>query len=106
MDRYPTNFKRYAKELNVDAVFYGRLSYEKMCGEISECDVAVNPIVHGAAQSIINKHADYAAAGIPIINTQEAMEYRNLIDDYRCGINCECGNQKRSRECYKYFAYR
>lgn len=87
-------FKRYAKELNVDAVFYGRLSYEKMCGEISECDVAVNPIVHGAAQSIINKHADYAAAGIPIINTQEAMEYRNLIDDYRCGINCECGNQK------------
>ena len=43
----------------------------------------------GAAQSIINKHADYAAAGLPVVNTQECQEYRNLLDAYECGINCE-----------------
>lgn len=35
---------------------------------------------------------DYALSGLPVINTQECPEYRQLIDDYGCGINCECGN--------------
>ena len=58
------------------------------------CDIAVNPITHGAAGSIINKHADYVAAGLPIINTQESEEFRRLIDDFEMGINCENGNSK------------
>ena len=49
----------------------------------------MNPIVKGAAQSIINKHADYAAAGLPVVNTQECQEYRNLLESYGCGINCD-----------------
>lgn len=87
-------FEEYVKDKDTDVVFYGRLPYPEMCGELSACDVAVNPIRRGAAQSIINKHADYAAAGIPVINTQESEEYRSLIDKFEFGINCECGNSE------------
>ena len=57
---------------------------------LSRCDIAVNPISKGVAQSIINKHMDYAMAGLPVINTQESLEYRDLIEQYNAGINCEC----------------
>ena len=63
-----------------------------MCALISKCDVAVNPIMHNAAQSIINKHADYAAAGIPVVSTQESREYRTLVEKYHMGFNCQNGN--------------
>jgi glycosyltransferase involved in cell wall biosynthesis len=48
----------------------------------------MNPISKGAAQSITNKVGDYAAAGLPVINTQENSEYRKLIDRYKAGFNC------------------
>lgn len=78
--------KQLGKNLPID--FQGRLAYGQMVGELSSCDIAVNPIVHGAAQSIINKHGDYAAAGLPVISTQESPEYRELISQYNCGITC------------------
>lgn len=59
-----------------------------MVSILVECDIAVNPISHGAAQSIINKHGDYAAAGLPVLNTQESEEYRDLVCKYGIGINC------------------
>lgn len=86
------NFENYAKELDLDVKFYGRVSYDKMCGLLSACDMCVNPIVGTSAASIINKHADYAAAGIPVVNTQNSEEYRKLINDYHCGINCSSSN--------------
>lgn len=61
----------------------------------------VNPITHGAAQSIINKHADYVASGLPVINTQECGEYRNLVDTYQMGFNCENGNSAEVAERIK-----
>lgn len=81
------SFKAHAAGLPID--FYGRVLYRDLIGYVRNCDIAVNPIVKGAAQSIINKHADYAAAGLPVINTQECEEYRNLINQYKCGINCD-----------------
>lgn len=81
-------FEAYAKEKNIDAVFAGRLPYDQMCGMLSACDIAVNPITHGAAQSIINKHGDYAASGLPVLNTQECEEYRDLVTEYQMGYNC------------------
>lgn len=80
-------FQAYAKGLPVH--FWGRLLYSDLIGYVKNGDIAVNPIVKGAAQSIINKHADYAAAGLPVVNTQECPEYRNLLASYGCGINCE-----------------
>jgi len=87
-------FEQYAREKEVYAEFTGRLDYGKMVGILTACDIAVNPILHGSAASIINKHGDYAAAGLPVLNTQECAEYRKLIDDYKAGFNCKNGDAK------------
>jgi glycosyltransferase involved in cell wall biosynthesis len=81
-------FESCAKESSVEALFTGRLQYKEMVGILKACDIAINPIAKGAAQSIINKHADYASAGLPVINTQESREYRELIEQYNMGLNC------------------
>ena len=81
--------KNYADQKKVLASFMGRKSYEEMVGIMCSCDLVVNPIVKGAAQSITNKVGDYALSGLAVINTQENPEYRELIEQYGCGINCE-----------------
>lgn len=81
-------FKKYAEDRHVRATFVGRLPYNQMCSLLKACDITVNPITHHAAQSIINKHADYAASGLPVVSTQENKEYRKLVRDYRMGFNC------------------
>lgn len=86
------DFEKYALDNRLDAVFYGRVPYEIMCGLLAACDVCVNPIIGTSVASIINKHGDYAASGIPVINTQSSAEYRKLIENYNCGINCESSN--------------
>lgn len=85
-------YKQKAAEMGIAYTFTGKLPYGQMCKQLSQCDIAVNPIAKGAAQSIINKHADYAIAGLPVINTQECEEYRNLLKYYNCGINCDAGS--------------
>ena len=85
-------FKTYADSKSINVRFMGRLPYGQMCGYLSSCDVTINPITKGAAQSIINKHADYAAVGRAVINTQECAEYRDLLDSFSCGINCNCSD--------------
>lgn len=82
-------FKQKALELEILCTFTGKLPYDQMCAQLNQCDIAVNPIVKGAAQSVINKHADYAIAGLPVVNTQECEEYCNLLKKYECGINCK-----------------
>ena len=86
---YLERFQIYARTCKIRSVFHGRMPYPVMVANLCKSDIAVNPIVKGAAQSIINKHADYAAAGLPVVNTQECQEYRNLLGSYECGINCE-----------------
>ena len=83
-------FERLAIGLNVD--FLGNLPYDEMCGWLSACDININPIMKGAAQSIINKHADYAASGLPVISTQENIEYCELVNEYNMGFNCKNGD--------------
>ena len=87
-------FEDYAKDKDINCEFTGRLEYPEMVGTLCSCDIAVNPITHGAAQSIINKVGDYAAAGLPVINTQENLEYRNLVEKYNIGYNCENSNKQ------------
>lgn len=91
-------FEKIAKNKCVDVLFTGNLPYEQMCGLLSACDIAVNPITRSAAQSIINKHADYAASGLPVISTQENKEYRKLVHDYEMGINCGSSTAKEVAE--------
>lgn len=80
-------FERYVSKKNLDVIFTGSLPYAKMCGLLCMCDITVNPIASGSAGSIINKHGDYAASGLPVINTQESAEYRELVDLYDMGLN-------------------
>lgn len=87
-------FEKYAKENDINVLFTGKLLYSDMCKLLCKCDIVVNPIMKGAAQSIINKHADYVASGLPILNTQECIEYRELIDKYNMGFNCNNGDSR------------
>lgn len=83
------DFKRYAKEKEVCTEFLGMVEYRKMIAILASGDVAVNPIIKTSVSSIINKVGDYAAAGIPVINTQNSQEYRELLVKYDAGLNCE-----------------
>jgi len=89
-----SKFEDYSKSKQISILFTGRLPYDEMVGILGVCDIAVNPITRGAAGSIINKHADYAAAGLPVLNTQESLEYRNLVNSYNMGLNCNNNDPK------------
>lgn len=96
------SFEQLARELDVDCEFTGALPYEEMVGRLCSCNILVNPIVHGALQSITNKIGDYALAGLPVINTQENEEYRALVKKYEIGINCNCGDEKEVYNALKH----
>lgn len=81
------SFEEYAQKNQVNCQFTGRLSYDKMVANLCSCDLAVNPIIGTSAASIINKVGDYAASALPVINTQECIEYQKLLEDYHAGIN-------------------
>lgn len=87
-------FVDFASQKGINAEFPGRLPYPEMVERLMTCDIAVNPIHKGSAGSIINKVGDYAMAGLPVVNTQESPEYRELLETYQAGINCECENVK------------
>ena len=86
------HFKQIAIENEVNVEFTGLLEYGVMMKTLMACDIAVNPIIGKSVSSIINKVADYAAAGVPVINTQNSEEYRKLLERYNAGINVENGN--------------
>ncbi|MFD6211556.1 glycosyltransferase family 4 protein [Peribacillus sp. NPDC060253] len=87
-----SKFEGYAIEKGIYSEFTGRLNYSNMVGLLTACDIAVNPIKAGSAGSIINKVGDYSAAGLPVLNTQESKEYRQLIEEYNIGLNCKNNN--------------
>lgn len=85
-------FVKYARKVSVNCDFMGFLNYGDMISTLMACDIAVNPIAGGSVSSIINKVSDYAMAGVPVVNTQNSEEYRELLDKYKCGLNCKNGN--------------
>lgn len=84
-----SEFQKYADHSKANYRFIGKLDYPEMIKKICNCDIAVNPIINGSAGSIINKVGDYAAAGLPVINTQESKEYKEIVDKYKIGFNCK-----------------
>lgn len=91
-------FKELAKNLQVDARFLGRKPYIEAMKILQQCNIALNPLHKNAAQSIINKVGDYAALGLPVINSLENQEYRNLLDQYQAGININCEDATQMAE--------
>lgn len=98
-----TEFERYAQKGGIDCEFTGLLEYGRMMKTLMACDVAVNPIVGQSVSSVINKVSDYAAAGVPVINTQNSKEYRDLLERYEAGINVENGNVRELADAIKRF---
>jgi glycosyltransferase involved in cell wall biosynthesis len=88
----------YARSRPGNFEFLGLLPYEQMCQILTVSDVGVNPIVKGSVASLINKVADYAACGLPVINSQDCDEYRTLIADYGAGINVPAGDAAAFKE--------
>lgn len=97
-------FKEHARGSGVNVEFLGRRNYSEMVAYLKKSDIAVNPISKGAAQSIINKHGDYAMAGLPVVSTQESEEYRALLEDYGCGINCSADSSAEVAQAIKKLA--
>ena len=85
-------FEVYAKRKGVQAEFTGFLPYEQMCGRLCACDMTINPIISTSEASIINKHGDYCACGLPVLNTQRSQEYCDLVEEYNMGYNILSGN--------------
>lgn len=77
----------YVKEKNLPVDFIGFVNYAKMAAYLSKSDVALNSIKYGASQSIINKVADYYAAGIPILNSCWCKEQIWLNEYFNVGVN-------------------
>jgi len=95
------HFKQVAIENEVNVEFTGLLEYGTMMKTLMACDVAVNPIIGKSVSSIINKVADYSAAGVPVINTQNSLEYRKLLEDNKAGISVKNGNISALAEAIK-----
>jgi glycosyltransferase involved in cell wall biosynthesis len=47
------------------------------------------------------ENGDYAMAGLPVVSTQESQEYRNLLTEYNCGINCSVNSVQEVCEALK-----
>jgi len=85
--------KQYAQSRPGRFDFLGLVSYDAMCQVLGASDVGVNPIVKGSVASLINKVADYAACGLPVINSQECTEYIAMLSKGPCGITVRCGDR-------------
>lgn len=81
------DLEAHARSLGNGVSFTGLIPHQEVQQILPTMDIAVNPIVPWSVASIINKHADYALAGLPVINTQKSLEYRELLENYNCGIN-------------------
>lgn len=82
-------FELYTKQKEVECLFTGKLEYADMCSVLCKGDIVVNPIIASSPASIINKHGDYAASGLPVLNTQVSAEYRQLVDSYKMGLTAK-----------------
>ena len=87
------DLKKYATLKNVKNVdFVGFVPYEVMAAYLSKSDMTINSLKARASQSIINKVADYFAAGIPILNGSLCKEMKLMVEDNQLGVNFEPEN--------------
>lgn len=99
-----SKFEAYAERLGIPVRFIGRLPYEDMAKLLVRCDIGINALVGSAAASIVNKHADYAAAAIPIINVQKNQEFGELLVSYDAGLMCAPDDTQALAEAIRFLA--
>ena len=84
--------------------FTGRLAYNDMVKMLVKCDIGLNVLVGKAAQSIINKQADYISAGIPVINVQQHQEFGELLAAHDAGLMCSPGDAQALAKAIRFLA--
>jgi glycosyltransferase involved in cell wall biosynthesis len=94
-------FENKLRELKCNGViFHGFLGFADAIAFVKSCDVAINPLVKSAAQSVTNKLSDYLAMGIPVINSQENSEVLGLLDMV-CHENYKAGSVASFKQAFK-----
>ncbi len=81
-----------AQKTHAPADFLGYTDYPKMAAWLSRCDITVNSLARGAAQSIVTKIGDYLASGHPILNTGSSPEFCHKIANDGIGVNVPAEN--------------
>ena len=71
--------------------FAGYLAHDELNALLGECDVGVVPMVAASWVAVPNKFADYAAAGLAMINGLEG-DAQTLMDRYQAGLFYHPGN--------------
>lgn len=85
--------KKYADSIHAKNIdWIGFQPYEKMAAYLCKADITVNALKKNASQSIINKVADYFAAGIPILNGSCCKEMQEMVIENNVGYNYEAEN--------------
>jgi glycosyltransferase involved in cell wall biosynthesis len=84
-----SRLERLAQGLCGKTAFVGYLDYPRMAAWLTRSDILVNSLVKKAPQSIVNKIADYVAAGKPMINTGGNPELKALVEREGIGVNIE-----------------
>ncbi|MBQ9068899.1 MAG: glycosyltransferase family 4 protein [Eggerthellaceae bacterium] len=81
-----------AQKCEAPVDFLGYVDYPVMAAWLSKCDITVNSLHEGAAQSIVTKIGDYLAAGIPLVNTGQSPEFCSKVERDGFGVNVEPEN--------------
>ena len=84
------HLKNLNQQLGNHVTFLGTKNYLDAMQILCHSDVAINPIVATAQQSITNKLSDYFCCGLPILSCQENKEVKELLalgggKDYTAG---------------------
>lgn len=87
-----TEIKEYAQKINSNALFTGWVDHAVMQKYLAKSDVVINAIKRKAPQSITNKVGDYLASGKPMLNGSQNQELKDLLDEYRFGLNYQPEN--------------
>ena len=99
-----STFENYAMRYNLPVRFTGRLPYEDMVKKLVHCDIGLNVLVGKSDASIINKHADYVSAAIPVINVQRNQEFGELLTEYNAGLMCAPDNTQALADAIRLLA--
>lgn len=80
-------FVSLAQKLGINYIALGNIDHSLVCAYLKKSDLAANCIKKKAEQSITNKIGDYVSAGLPILNGCKNMEFFNIVEKEKIGVN-------------------
>lgn len=97
-----SEFEKISEQKPCRVEFLGYMNYRKMAAFLDRSDILVNSFVKKAPQSIVTKIGDYLAAGKPIINTLNSIEFRKKVEADGFGVNVEPENEDSLLKAIKF----